>query len=270
MGQRDPTRGVATVTVDGGQTFSVDLHGVSTPISRDSGTPGSSLRARTPSRSNGRPVSAPLAAGRCRGRGRVPGGGHGDAGLRVAPRPGQRPPRALLGHVDANPVFQASGGSDKRAGAGQAMVTVTFTGKQLDWLATTGPGLGDADVSIDSGRRRSSICLERPLSISRRSGPPARWPRGRTRSRSRGTRMQPRERPSTSTRSTCSASCRPPPTRPPCGPCGPSRSSRTSRTGRGRSTAWSIVRRGAPSWPSRSGRDCRGTGSSPTRSSPGF
>jgi hypothetical protein len=61
-------------------------------------------------------------------------------------------PRVLYwGTWTPSAVFLAYGGSDRRAGAAQAMVTVTFTGKQLDWLATTGPGLGDADVSIDSG-----------------------------------------------------------------------------------------------------------------------
>jgi len=63
-----------------------------------------------------------------------------------------RDPRVLYwGTWTANAVFQASGGSDKRADTEQAMVTVTFNGRQLDWLATTSPGLGDADVSIDSG-----------------------------------------------------------------------------------------------------------------------
>ena len=46
---------------------------------------------------------------------------------------------------------QASGGTDKRAAAAGSMVTLTFTGQKLYWIATTGPGLGKADVSVDNG-----------------------------------------------------------------------------------------------------------------------
>jgi hypothetical protein len=45
----------------------------------------------------------------------------------------------------------ASGGSDKRCSTNSGSVTVTFTGRQLDWIATTGSEMGQADVSLDGG-----------------------------------------------------------------------------------------------------------------------
>ena len=45
----------------------------------------------------------------------------------------------------------ASGGSDKRCNTSSGSVTVTFTGRQLDWIATTGPEMSKADVSLDGG-----------------------------------------------------------------------------------------------------------------------
>lgn len=44
---------------------------------------------------------------------------------------------------------EVSGGSEKRAGAGSATLSVTFTGRQLDWTTTIGPEMGTADVSVD-------------------------------------------------------------------------------------------------------------------------
>jgi hypothetical protein len=45
----------------------------------------------------------------------------------------------------------ASGGSDKRSNTSSGSLTVTFTGRQLDWIATMGPEMGKADVSLDGG-----------------------------------------------------------------------------------------------------------------------
>jgi hypothetical protein len=45
----------------------------------------------------------------------------------------------------------ASGGSEKRGNTSSASLTVTFTGRQLDWIATTGSEMGKADVSLDGG-----------------------------------------------------------------------------------------------------------------------
>ena len=45
----------------------------------------------------------------------------------------------------------ASGGSYKRASAGSASVTVTFTGTYLAWIATAGTTLSKAYVSLDGG-----------------------------------------------------------------------------------------------------------------------
>jgi hypothetical protein len=50
---------------------------------------------------------------------------------------------------------EASGGSDKRANTSAATASLTFTGARLDWIATTGPGMGVAVVSVDSGAAQS-------------------------------------------------------------------------------------------------------------------
>ena len=49
----------------------------------------------------------------------------------------------------------ASGGSYRRANAGSASVTVTFTGTYLAWIATTGTTLSKAYVSLDGGPAQS-------------------------------------------------------------------------------------------------------------------
>jgi uncharacterized protein YkwD len=49
----------------------------------------------------------------------------------------------------------ASGGSYKRANAGSASVTVTFTGTYLGWIATAGTTLSKAYVSLDGGPAQS-------------------------------------------------------------------------------------------------------------------
>ena len=46
---------------------------------------------------------------------------------------------------------ETSGASDKRANTSAATVSVAFTGVRLDWIATTGPGMGIAVVSVDNG-----------------------------------------------------------------------------------------------------------------------
>ena len=45
----------------------------------------------------------------------------------------------------------ASGGSVKTASTSSASLSLIFTGDQLDWIATVGPGMGTADVAIDGG-----------------------------------------------------------------------------------------------------------------------
>jgi peptidoglycan hydrolase-like protein with peptidoglycan-binding domain len=64
----------------------------------------------------------------------------------------QDDPRLLFfGTWSTTAATQASGGSDKRANTSSASLTLTFTGKQLDWIATVGPDMGKADVSVDGG-----------------------------------------------------------------------------------------------------------------------
>ena len=48
-----------------------------------------------------------------------------------------------------------SGGSYKRASVSGAAVYVDFTGIELAWIATTGPGMGKAWVSVDGGTAQS-------------------------------------------------------------------------------------------------------------------
>jgi hypothetical protein len=152
VGQKGPTRGSATVTVDETQTFAVDLTAASTAYRLwDSGQLTSGAHTVTIEWTAG---SGPLATGTS-----VVADGFLVLGTvtqaYVWHRIQDSDPRVLYwGTWTPNAALQASGGSDKRAGTSQAMVTVTFTGKQLDWIATTGPGLGEADVSIDSGPAR--------------------------------------------------------------------------------------------------------------------
>ena len=61
---------------------------------------------------------------------------------------------AYAGTWSAVSATGASGGSYKRASGSGAAVYVDFTGIELAWIATTGPGMGKAWVSVD-GRRRS-------------------------------------------------------------------------------------------------------------------
>jgi peptidoglycan hydrolase-like protein with peptidoglycan-binding domain len=61
-------------------------------------------------------------------------------------------PRLLyFGTWSPTSAAEASGGSDKRANTVSASVSATFTGKQLVWVATVGPQMGKADVSVDGG-----------------------------------------------------------------------------------------------------------------------
>lgn len=58
---------------------------------------------------------------------------------------------AYLGSWSGVSAGSASGGAYKRAGAADAGVSVVFSGTRLEWLATTGPLMGKADVSVDGG-----------------------------------------------------------------------------------------------------------------------
>ncbi len=48
-------------------------------------------------------------------------------------------------------VGAASAGTFKRTTSAAASLVVTFSGTQLDWIATIGPGMGKVDVSVDGG-----------------------------------------------------------------------------------------------------------------------
>ncbi len=51
----------------------------------------------------------------------------------------------------SNSASAASNGSYKSTSSAAASLIVTFSGVQLDWIATAGPGMGLVDVSIDGG-----------------------------------------------------------------------------------------------------------------------
>ncbi len=151
VGQKDPAGGIAKVTVDGVHTVSVDLHGPWTSYQQalwDTGplTPGAHTvkiertDAHNPASSGTwMNVDGFLVAGTA-------------TQAYVWRRCEDDDPRVLYwGTWITIPVSQASGGSDERTATGDAMVTLTFTGEKLQWIATTGPGLGRADVSVDNG-----------------------------------------------------------------------------------------------------------------------
>ncbi len=51
----------------------------------------------------------------------------------------------------SNSASGASNGSYKSTSSAAASLVVVFSGVQLDWMATTGPGMGLVDVSVDGG-----------------------------------------------------------------------------------------------------------------------
>ena len=151
VGQKASTCGVAKVTLDGTQTFTVDQYSAATLYQQklwDTGqlSPGAhtvtidwtgtknGLSTGTSVRVDGFLVAGTVTQAYVWNRFE-----DGDSHL------------LYWGTWTTNSGPQASGGSDKRANTSQAMVTVTFTGAQLDWIATTGPGMGTADVSVDNG-----------------------------------------------------------------------------------------------------------------------
>jgi hypothetical protein len=58
---------------------------------------------------------------------------------------------AYLGTWSTVTTASASGGTYKRANTNSAGVSVVFSGIRLQWLATVGPLMGKADVSVDGG-----------------------------------------------------------------------------------------------------------------------
>lgn len=151
VGQKESTGGIATVTLDGTQTFTVDLYSAASLHQRtlwDTGqlTPGPhTLRIEQTGAKNSASTGASVAADGFLVTGAVTQAylwrGYQDTDPRVL----------HWGTWTTTSVPQASGGSDKRAAARDVMVAVTFTGKKLYWIATTGPGFGKADVSVDGG-----------------------------------------------------------------------------------------------------------------------
>ena len=65
------------------------------------------------------------------------------------------------GTWSTTPAPGASGGSYKEANTSAASLTATFSGTRLDWIATTGPGMGRADVSIDDGPAETGRPVQR-------------------------------------------------------------------------------------------------------------
>ena len=151
VGQKDPTGGSAKVTLDGTQTFNVDLYSASTLYQQELWDSGQLTSGAHTVKIEWTATTNPLSYGAWVGADGFLVAGTvtqtyvwrqvQDSDVRVL----------YWGTWTTNPDSQASGGSDKRAGTSQAMVTVTFTGEKLYWIATTGPGSGDADVSVDSG-----------------------------------------------------------------------------------------------------------------------
>jgi hypothetical protein len=58
----------------------------------------------------------------------------------------------------------ASGGSQKTASTSAASLSITFTGDQLDWIATKGPDMGTADVAVD-GKDATPVVLTNGTTI---------------------------------------------------------------------------------------------------------
>lgn len=58
---------------------------------------------------------------------------------------------AYTGTWSAVGATSASGGSYRRANTSSATLSVVFSGTRLEWLATVGPLMGKADVSVDGG-----------------------------------------------------------------------------------------------------------------------
>jgi lipoprotein-anchoring transpeptidase ErfK/SrfK len=151
VGQKGPTYGIAKVTVDGTQTSDVDLYGPSTLYQQQLWDTGQLSPGAHTVKIEWTGTENPLSAGTWVGVDGLLVAGTMTQSY-VSNRFEDSDQRVLyLGTWTTNSAPQVSGGGDKRSGTAQAAVTVTFSGKQLDWIATTGPGMGKADVSLDNG-----------------------------------------------------------------------------------------------------------------------
>ncbi len=150
VGVKAPNYGIAKVTVDGTTTFDVDLYAASTLYQQnlwDATLPSGAHTVKIEVNAGKNPASTGAYVGV-------------DAfnvlgtvnQAYVLNRYEQDNPRLVFsGAWSTTSAPEASGGSDKRANTSAAMVSVNFTGVRLDWIATKGPGMGIAAVSIDNG-----------------------------------------------------------------------------------------------------------------------
>jgi hypothetical protein len=151
LGEKSWTGGIAKVTLDGAQTFSVDLYSPSPLYQQslwDTGqlTAGAhTLKIEWTGTSNSSSYGTYVNVDGFLVTGTL-------AQAYVWHRFEESDARLLYwGTWTQASDSEASGGSDRKAAAGQGKLTVTFTGEQLDWIATTGPGFAFADVSVDNG-----------------------------------------------------------------------------------------------------------------------
>lgn len=172
VARKSPGYGIAKVTVDGTETFEVDLYSPTSVYQRrvwDTGTLSDgihTIKIEWTGKKNPAATGSAIAVDAFDILGTP-------IQALVWNRYEQSDQRLLyLGTWSTVSGAGASGGSDKRCNTSSGSVTVTFTGRQLDWIATTGPEMSKADVSLD-GRRSRSTCSAPTRSTSRRSGPRA-------------------------------------------------------------------------------------------------
>jgi peptidoglycan hydrolase-like protein with peptidoglycan-binding domain len=154
VGTKAPNHGIAKVTVDGTTTFDVDLYNPTALYQRnlwDATLPSGAHTVKIEVTADKNPASTGTYVGvdAFNVLGTV-------TQAYVLNRYEDDNPRLTYsGSWSATSTPEASGGSDKRANTSAAMVSVTFTGVRLDWIATTGPGMGTAVVSVDNGAATS-------------------------------------------------------------------------------------------------------------------
>ena len=146
--RKGPRQGIATVTVDGVSRGSYDLYAATAApftvtFANLSATRGHTLVVTVTGRRNTASAASGVVV---------------DA-FRLGTTTVQESAKAVrYGTWKGASSVKASGGLYRSSGTANATMTYTFTGTRVDWLTTTGPGWGRAQVSID-GVDRGTVDL---------------------------------------------------------------------------------------------------------------
>jgi peptidoglycan hydrolase-like protein with peptidoglycan-binding domain len=143
IAKTSPAYGIAKVTLDGLRTYTVDLYSSTTLYQKkvfDTGILPSGLHSVKIEWTGTKPTAA-TAANVNLDRFDVAGA--------LVTQYEQSDPRLLYAGIWSTTSSTSASGGDYTIGGSGAGLTVNFTGTGLDWIATLGPNMGNADVSVD-------------------------------------------------------------------------------------------------------------------------